>query len=167
MDVEPLTVKQVQDLLDPGVTIIEYFVTQVGVLVWIVDKDKVVSVKVRLPRKELQAKVASFRESISQIGELGKLNILSQELYQLLIQPALAHIRGKELLIIPHDVLHYVPFQALLAPNGKYLIEDYPINYLSSASLMQFTQEKRKVKANSHQSSRKLGSSHGGQPRSP
>ena len=115
-------------------------------LVWIVDKDKVISVKVPLPRKELQAKVASFRESISQIGELGKLNILSQELYQLLIQPALTHIRGKELLIIPHDVLHYVPFQALLAPNGKYLIEDYPINHLSSASLMQFTQEKRKAK---------------------
>ena len=30
MNVEPLTVKQVQDLLDPGVTIIEYFVTQVA-----------------------------------------------------------------------------------------------------------------------------------------
>jgi len=43
-------------------------------------------------------------------------------------------------------VLHYVPFQALLSPQGKYLIEDYPINYLSSASLMQFTQEKRKAK---------------------
>ena len=80
-----------------------------------------------ISRKELQAKVASFRESIPQIGELGKLSILSQELYKLLIQPALVHVRGKELLIIPHDVLHYVPFQALLAQNGKYLIGDYQL----------------------------------------
>ena len=146
MNVESLTVKQVQELLDPGVVVLEYFVTQDGVLVWIVDKDNVASVKVPLPRKKLQAKVASFRESISQLEELGKLNIPSQELYKLLIQPALLHVKGKELLIIPHDVLHYLPFQALLAPSGKYLIEDYPINYLSSASLMQFTQEKRKAK---------------------
>ena len=62
-----------------------------------------------------------------------------------MIQPALPHIKGKELIIIPHDVLHYLPFQALLSPSGKYLIEEYPINYLSSASLMQFTQEKRKA----------------------
>src|SRR5262249_45023965 len=75
-----------------------------------------------------------------------KLNVLSQELYKVLIQPALPHIRGKELIIVPHDVLHYLPFQALLAPDGQYLIEKYPINYLSSASLMQFTQEKRKAK---------------------
>ena len=146
MNVEPLTVKQVQEILDPGVVVLEYFVTQDGVLLWIVDKDKVASVKVALLRKKLQAKVSAFREAIQQFDENDKFRQQSEELFRVLIQPALAHIRGKELLIIPHDVLHYVPFQALLAPNGKYLIEDYPINYLSSASLMQFTQEKRKAK---------------------
>jgi len=146
MNVEPLTVKQVQELLDPGVVVLEYFVTQDGVLLWIVDKDKVASVKIPLPRKELQAKVSNFRVAIQQFDENEKFRQQSEQLFKVLLQPALQHIRGKELLIIPHDVLHYVPFQALLAPNGKYLIEDYPINYLSSASLMQFTQEKRKAK---------------------
>ena len=54
-------------------------------------------------------------------------------------------MRGKELLIIPHDVLHYLPFQALLSSQSKYLIQDYPVYYLSSASLMQFTREKRRA----------------------
>jgi CHAT domain-containing protein len=40
-------------------------------------------------------------------------------------------------------VLHYVPFQALLSAQGNYLVQDYPIYYLSSASLMQFTREKK------------------------
>jgi len=93
----------------------------------------------RSSRKDLVAKVTSYRDTISQLGDQTQLNQQSQELYKTLIQPALPHIRGKELLIIPHDVLHYLPFQALLAPDGRYLIEKYPINYLSSASLMQFT----------------------------
>ena len=85
----------------------------------------------------------SIRETITKLGDSGKLDILSQELFKLLIQPVLLHIKGKELLIIPHNVLHYLPFQALLSPQRKYLIEEYPIKYLSSASLLQFTQEKR------------------------
>ena len=48
-------------------------------------------------------------------------------------------------MIIPNDVLHYLPYQALLSPQGKYLIQDYPIYYFSSASLMQFTKEKRRA----------------------
>jgi CHAT domain-containing protein len=75
-----------------------------------------------------------------------RFNALSQELYKLLLQPALPHIHGKELIIVPHDVLHYLPFQALVGSDGRYLIEKYPIYYLSSASLMQFTQEKGKAK---------------------
>jgi CHAT domain-containing protein len=41
-------------------------------------------------------------------------------------------------------VLHYLPFQALLSAKGQYLIQDYPIHYLSSASLMQFTKAKKR-----------------------
>jgi len=146
MNVEPLTVKQVQDLLDPGVTMLEYFVTNELVIAWVVGKDSVQSVQIPFRRKELQAKVTSFRESISQLEEPSKLNQQAEQLHKLLIQPALPHVKGKELIIVPHDVLHYLPFQALLSPQSKYLIEDFPISYLSSASLMQFTQEKKKAR---------------------
>jgi CHAT domain-containing protein len=146
INVEPLTASQFQQLLDPGVTVLEYFVTPNQVLIWVVDKERVISVGRFINRTTLLAKVNMFRESISQLEDLPKLKQQSVDLYTTLIEPALPHIRGKELIIIPHDVLHYLPFQALLSPSGKYLIEDYPINYLSSASLMQFTQEKRKAK---------------------
>ena len=146
MNVEPLTLKDVQERLDPSVTLLEYFVMNEAVILWVVERDKLNSVQVALRKKELQAKVTSFREAVTELTERDKLDASSRELFKLLIQPALAHIKGKELLIIPHDVLHYLPFQALLSPQGKYLIEDYPINYLSSASLMQFTQEKQSAK---------------------
>ena len=70
---------------------------------------------------------------------------MSRDLHELPIQPALPHIFGKELIIVPHDVLHYLPFHALVGSDGKYLIEKYPIYYLSSASLLQFVKEKRRA----------------------
>jgi CHAT domain-containing protein/tetratricopeptide (TPR) repeat protein len=149
MSVEPLTLKEVQELLEPGVSMLEYFVTEQEVLLWIVEKDKAQFVRVPIGRGELVAKATSLRENIYNVGEKEKFKASSQELYDLLLKPALYHIRGKELLIVPHDVLHYVPFQALLSPAGKYLIQDYPVYYLSSASLMQFTRAKRRASGES------------------
>lgn len=143
--VEPLTLQQVQELLDPGTTLIEYFVTEREIFVWVVEKEKLRFVRVPLPKEELGKLVKTLRESIFALGEKGKFKEVSAALYERLIQPLLPHITGKQLIIVPHDVLHYLPFQALLSGQEKYLIQDYPIYYLSSASLMQFTHEKRRA----------------------
>jgi CHAT domain-containing protein len=144
MNVEPLTLRQVQALLDPDVTVLEYFIARGRGVLWVIDKDRIRFVQLSVLRKNLLANVASLREAIEQKAEKDEFNRLSRQLYRLLIQPGVPHIRGKKLLIIPHDVLHYLPFQALLSPRGRYLIQDYPIYYLSSASLMQFTKQKQK-----------------------
>ncbi len=145
MAVEPLTLKEVQELLDPGTTLIEYFVTQSDILVWVVEKDKLQIVTVDLAKGKLSGLVKSLRENIFALGEKSKFDEVSISLYKQLIQPILPHITGKELIIVPHDVLHYLPFHALVGSDGKYLIEKYPIYYLSSASLLQFTKEKRRA----------------------
>jgi CHAT domain-containing protein len=145
MSVEPLTLKQAQEMLEPGVTMLEYFVVQGAVELWVVEKDRMRFVNIPITRSELVSKVTALRDSIYQLSEKEKFKAQAQELYKLLIQPALQHVRGKELLVIPHDVLHYLPFQALVSAQDKYLIQDYPIYYLSSASLMQFTHEKRRA----------------------
>lgn len=145
MSVEPLTLKQVQELLDPAVSLLEYFVTPNDVLLWVVDKEGVNAVRIPLARKALASKLNALRETISQIGTKERFQVQSEELYKILIEPALPYIKGKELIIVPHDVLHYLPFQVLQSSDGHYLIEKYPIYYLSSASLLQFTQEKRRA----------------------
>jgi len=145
MSVEPLSLKQVQELLDPGTTLIEYFVTGPVTYVWVVEKDKVHFVRVGLPREKLAGLVKALRENIFSLGEREKFIELSASVHKQLLQPILSHVTGKELIIVPHDVLHYLPFHALLSPQGRYLIEQYPIYYLSSASLLQFTKEKRRA----------------------
>jgi len=103
-------------------------------------------VKVDLRRQKLAGLVKTLRESIFTLGDRDRFKVASTSLHGQLIGPLLPHIAGKELIIVPHDVLHYLPFHALLSSDGRYLIEKYPIYYLSSASLLQFTTAKRKAK---------------------
>jgi CHAT domain-containing protein len=145
MTVEPLTLKEVQDLLQPGTTLVEYFVGQVTTRVWIVEKERMQYVGIHIGKQDLAERVKALRDTIFALGEKEKFNESSVFLYQQLIQPILPHITGRELIIVPHDVLHYLPFHALVGSDGRYLIEKYPIYYLSSASLLQFVQEKRKA----------------------
>jgi len=145
MTVEPLTLKQVQELLQPETTLVEYFVGPIMTRVWIIEKERMQYVGIHLGKQDLAERVKTLRDSIFALGEKEKFNESSTFLYQQLIQPILPHATGKELIIVPHDVLHYLPFHALMGPDGRYLIEKYPIYYLSSASLLQFVQEKRKA----------------------
>jgi CHAT domain-containing protein len=145
MAVEPLTLKEVQELLQSGTTLVEYFVGPVTTRVWIIEKERMQYVGIHISKQDLAERVKTLRDSIFALGEKEKFNESSTSLYQQLIQPILPYVNGKELIIVPHDVLHYLPFHALMGPDGRYLIEKYPVYYLSSASLLQFVQEKRKA----------------------
>jgi CHAT domain-containing protein len=145
MTVEPLTHREVQQLLDPGTTLIEYFVNERDIFIWVVEKEKLQFQRVALPKENLGNSVKILRESIFSLGEKQKFIETSVLLYKQLIEPLLPHITGKELIIVPHDVLHYLPFHGLVGSDGRYLIERYPVYYLSSASLLQFVKEKRKA----------------------
>jgi len=67
-------------------------------------------------------------------------------LYEILLKPMARKIKGKDLTIIPHDKLSYIPFDALLSQlpdtsimnfrNLNYLVRDFTINYSYSATLL-------------------------------
>jgi len=63
------------------------------------------------------------------------------------VRPGLRGRMPRELLVVPHDVLHYLPFQALMPGPDRYLIQDVPVYYYGSASLMQFTRAKAQAKS--------------------
>jgi CHAT domain-containing protein len=57
-------------------------------------------------------------------------------LYDLLIRPAAGHLAGAaRLVIVPHGVMHHVPFHALY-DGERYLIEDHEVSYSPSADLL-------------------------------
>ncbi|MBA4349167.1 MAG: hypothetical protein C0415_04155 [Thermodesulfovibrio sp.] len=164
VSVEPLTLKDVRSLLTPDQTLVEFHVLRNITVVWVVTKNSVQSEVIRLGKKELADKISSFRKSIESIASddrsvsvkqkesvqdktfLSNIETISKDIYSALFNNI--NIKsGTQLVIVPHDILHYLPFQSLITKESRYLLEDFTISYLSSASLMRFTSEKgNKVK---------------------
>ena len=63
-------------------------------------------------------------------------------LYDLLIKPVEKKIHAKHLIIIPHSVLHFLPFEAIKDNNEKYLIEKYAISYAPSLNVLKYCRQK-------------------------
>jgi CHAT domain-containing protein len=57
-----------------------------------------------------------------------------EELYRLLMAPLINKLRGRHLVVVPHGVLHYLPFHAL-SDGANYLIDRFTISYAPSASV--------------------------------
>lgn len=115
---EPLKAAQVRALLDPGTALLEYYVGR-DCVVGAVVRDK--SVKVQLldvSAKVLTNAVMYFRNSLATpdsyyVGQ-------SAQLYQWLVAPFKKQLEGAERVgIVPHGVLHYLPFSALVIPESN------------------------------------------------
>ena len=62
-----------------------------------------------------------------------------KKLFKQLIQPVYSFISSKKrLIIIPHNELHYIPFETLINPNtANYLVTDFAISYNYAASFLE------------------------------
>jgi CHAT domain-containing protein/tetratricopeptide (TPR) repeat protein len=142
ISINPIPLEEVQNLLDTDTTLLEYFITPDKTLLWVVGKSDLKVIEIALKDRELTKKVNTYREKITTLQLDHEKN--SRELYDLLIKPAKPYIKTKRVDIVPHAILHYLPFQALLGENGKYFIEEYDLFFTPSASVLKFVYEKRK-----------------------
>ena len=142
MVVEPVTVSEIQQLLPAGTTLLEYLVAEDGILVWVVDRERVTVVRLPGDRGSLIAQVRRFREAIAGQKDLPAVEAAAEALYRRLIDPARSAIRGDRLLIVPHGVLHYLPWGALRSPAGRWMIEDHTLATLPSASVLRYLADK-------------------------
>jgi CHAT domain-containing protein len=63
------------------------------------------------------------------------------ELYRELVAPFRERLRAQHLVIVPHGMLHYVPFHALF-DGEQYLIDSFTISYAPSSSVYAHCQRK-------------------------
>jgi len=148
--VNPLNCKEVQTLLDENTVILAYYAGSEWTGVFVVSKGNIMGLHLDIPRKPLVEKVKEFRKETEE--GLSVKALMSKEyekpltaLYGLLIKPVEKELEGKKhVVVIPHGMLHYLPFQALRSPEGKYLIESYTVSYLPSASVLKYAREKNR-----------------------
>jgi len=91
--------------------------------------------RIAIGSESLRKRVAAFQQQIAQryLGYRPE----ARRLYDLLIAPAAGVLRGKKIVcVIPHDSLWTLPFQVLIDARGRSLIDQHPIFYTPSLTIL-------------------------------
>lgn len=150
----PVAVEPIQAALPANTALLEYFLGRERLLVFVVTRQeiRVFPLTVRLSQlrpllEELTFHLSKFyygaeyyqrHQNVLQAFVQDRLS----QLYDFLLAPLGACLEAFEnLIIIPHGILHALPFHALYH-NGQYLIERKAISYAPSAAVLQFCWQK-------------------------
>ncbi len=118
-----------------------YGVMKKNIVLWVIGKQHFQMFTLPVDETTLKQEVKKLRAYFNPLFK-NKFLKYSQNLYQTLLPEAVRQLikDAKTLYIIPTGPLYGLPFGSLVTSNPKqpihYLIEDYPISYLSSASLL-------------------------------
>jgi CHAT domain-containing protein/Tfp pilus assembly protein PilF len=146
----PLKPGEIQALLDADTALLDYFLGRQGVSVFVVTREKVIARPLLEEPGRLFQLIRTFRrDAVEEVYKSGLLlpgyDKTLAELCHLLIRPVEGELSGKRhLVIVPHGVLHYVPFQALILDDDRYLIESVTVSYLPSASVLSYVRASNK-----------------------
>jgi CHAT domain-containing protein len=148
-EAQPLRLEEASTLLpDAASALLEYVVTGEVTYLFVATKAQgksgVEAQVFTLPIK--QAELAKLTESFRRRLAMRNLGIRAsaRQLYDLLLKPAQAPLRGKaSLVIVPDDRLWELPFQALLAEGDHYVIENSAVSYAPSLTALREMQARR------------------------
>ncbi len=150
-DVPSLTAADAAALLNEGDAILEFVVTADVTYVFVIRRAAadaatsqaasspgldVKAAAVRIARGELASRTAHLRDQLA--ARDPGFRDASAALFDLLVAPASAHLRGaRRLIIVPDAVLWELPFQALWqSDRGVYLLESHAISYAPSITVL-------------------------------
>ena len=142
---QPLTLAQIQkEILDENTILLQYSLGENRSYLWVVTPKELTSYE--LPkRSDIETAAKNFRDTTTDARYRNipqKVAETSAVLSKLILQPAVAQLRQKRLLIVPDGVLHYTPFAALTMPQtagqnaNLPLIAQHEIITLPSASTL-------------------------------
>lgn len=140
-----LSLEQVQAALPRDTALLEYFETGgqfIGVIVTrnttkLIRLGNVSAVTVSLQMLEFQMsrlRVPEFSADVNPELLETAVNNRLRELYRYVFAPATPYLQASRLIVIPHGVLHYVPFHALY-DGTRYLIDHLTVSYAPSSSI--------------------------------
>ena len=143
---QPITLQKAQDMLDSESAILEYAFTEEHVVRLLITEDNITG-SILMPEDSPEAKqyftekIRTYREAITSKASVNEIQEIGASLYDQLIPSEVSESRSdiSNLLIIPGGALTFLPFETL-SNNNRYLIEDFHIKYLPSASIYPFIQ---------------------------
>ena len=143
VSVDPLKQSDVEQLLEPGVGLLSYMLTKEKGFVWLLQRTGTTFHEIPVKETTVVDIVTRYRQAVQ---HLEPVDDELKQLYTILIQPIKSKLSGVNYLgIIPDGPLHFLSFAAL-KDEESYLVDQFPIFYSPSASVLKFTFAKRQQK---------------------
>ena len=147
-------VEEVQAMLRPYEVLVEYYTVADRFQAFIISRNKFEVVRdlttisaVKTSLKGLTFQLSKFHLQPAYVQSHGPMLLKAtqhhlRELYRQLIEPIREKIQAQSLIIIPHHVLHYIPFVALF-DGSNYLVDSHAISSGASVSVLKICREKK------------------------
>lgn len=135
-DFQLITEAQIAELLpDAHTALLEYTVTKTEILLFAIARDAKGGPQIQFWQLRdaagLPAQIESFRQALA-ARDL-QYRAAAQRLYSRVVGPAASTLAGKKrIVIVPDGPLWNLPFQALVSPQGRHMIEDAALFYAPS-----------------------------------
>jgi CHAT domain-containing protein len=135
----------IQKQLDPETTLVEYYVTSERTFAFVITQDSFQQISLdNADSASLDNRISIFRANHKnkndESGSSESQRAL-KDLHQWLIAPLQPHLKTRKLAIVPHGILHNIPFAAL-NDDKRYLVDDYALSLLPSGNVLQFLHKK-------------------------
>lgn len=159
---DTLTMPDVMKLIPDGVSLVEYYYDPNHLYIWVIDNKRYHFIKKDIYNSVLENLTKEYRKLVFEGKNIRGIKIaktdeqslfyiksrfrkVNDELKSILMDGVFNHIKADKVYIVPHGILHYLPFQALIY-HSHYLIEKYQIGYIPSATALKYVLAKRKEK---------------------
>lgn len=143
----PLSLAEIQSRLPEPVVLVQYAVLPDKLVIWLLSKTRFESIERTITAAELEARISDYQAKLISRAPAAEVMPAAKALYDLLIPNTL---KGDEqLCLVPDKSLHQLAFASLVSPNGKYLLQDFPLFYAPSASVFVLTTESARRKERS------------------
>lgn len=161
--VDTLTMPDVMKIIPARVSLAEYYYDPNHLYIWVLDNKRHHFLKKDVSSSKLEDLTNEYRNLVFEGKNIRSIKITKKDeqrltdsknrfslvndaLQSILLKDVFDHIKTDKVYIVPHGILHYLPFQALRY-KSNYLIEKYQIGYIPSATALKYVFAKRKDKS--------------------
>jgi tetratricopeptide (TPR) repeat protein len=125
-----------RDVIGPSETLLLFYLGRRGSAAWIVQRDRLEAVRLP-PRATIELAVRRYLDNVNTPGVPDR--AAARTMADLLVGGLEGRVPdGSRLVVVPHGILQYVPFEALIDGHDRYLIERYTVSYAPSASSLAY-----------------------------
>jgi CHAT domain-containing protein/tetratricopeptide (TPR) repeat protein len=136
VSVDVLSLPELRRLIKNDTALVEYFVSEKALLIWIITHTDLEVVSVAIARHELETKMIRY-SSLMQKGQ--PLSAESKDIHDIVWKPIEKYVKGSRFVgVSPHGTLHYLSF-ASLSNGEQYVVDRHNLFFTPSASVLKYT----------------------------